>query len=114
MRIFHPHGAGIDLQDPPGSIAELKDISGHAFDGKILVDRADQGFTRFQQDAVIGVVRDCAAGSQRPSARHRAGRADDGSPHRDESKLPRRPRRVLNPSASIRKTSSNSSRERSR
>ena len=63
--ILDPDQARIDAQDSPGRVAELKDVSRHAFDGEILIDCTNEGFTRFHHDPVIRIIRDCASGSQR-------------------------------------------------
>src|ERR1700722_11755073 len=41
-----------NLKDFPRRIAELKNISGHAFDGEIFVDRADESLAGLQYHAV--------------------------------------------------------------
>ncbi len=63
--IFHANRAGIDSQNSPGCIAELENITGHALDGEVLIDCSNEGFARFEQHAVIRVVRNRAARSQR-------------------------------------------------
>ena len=45
----------------------MKDIARQAFDGEIFIDRANERFARFQDDAIIGIVRNGAAGSKRAS-----------------------------------------------
>ena len=41
MGIFHAHAARFDAPDAPGSGAQQEDIAGHAFDGEVLIQRAD-------------------------------------------------------------------------
>jgi len=62
--IFDAKSSGIDAQDTPGSVAELKDVAGEAFDGEVFVNCADESFAWFENDAVIGVFRDCATGGE--------------------------------------------------
>ena len=79
-----------------------------------LDDRADDLVLGFQQHLVIGGVGDRAAGGQRgqpraaPAAQHAVDRVVMNEA------APRRPRRVLNPSASIATLASKSARGRSR
>ncbi len=75
LRIVDPHRAGNDLQNFPRRVAELKNIARHAFDREILVDRADKCVPRLDHHAIIAIVGNRAAGSQRHQPRARAGRA---------------------------------------
>src|SRR5206468_8473482 len=43
LGVLHAHLAGVHAQDFPGSVAELENISGHALDGEVFIDRADEG-----------------------------------------------------------------------
>ena len=54
--IFHAQGASFQLQYPPTGIAELENVTGHAFDGKILVHRANKLPGRLQDHPIIGIV----------------------------------------------------------
>src|SRR5690349_11004173 len=68
MRIFNANGSGINPQDFPGSVAELKYIAGKAFDCEVLVDGSDERLAGFQQNAIIAVIGDSAAGSKSEQA----------------------------------------------
>ena len=67
--IFDADGAVDDLKNFPGGVAELENIAGETFNGEILVDRADECLSRFEHDAVIGVIGNRAAGGEREQAR---------------------------------------------
>ena len=69
MRILHAHHAALDADDAIGRVAELEDVTGEAFDGEILVDRADDHVFWLEQDLEIGIVRDRAAGGDRREPR---------------------------------------------
>ena len=69
VRIFDANHAGIDAQNLPRRVAELKDIAGQTFDGEIFVHRADERFGGFEDDAIIGVVGNRAAGRECEQAR---------------------------------------------
>ena len=56
LGIFHAQCACFQLQHPPTGIAELKNVTGHAFDGKILIHCADKFTRRFQDHPIIGIV----------------------------------------------------------
>ena len=62
MRILHAHDAALDADDAIGGVAELEDVAREAFDGKVLVDRADHHALGLEQHLEIGIVRDRAAG----------------------------------------------------
>ena len=69
LRILDSDHSRIHAQNAPGGVAELKDVPRHALDRKILVHRADEGFARFDDNTIIGIVRNRAAGSQRDETR---------------------------------------------
>ena len=69
MSVFNANRAGVDSQNPPRRVAELENIAGHAFDGKVFVYRSEECLARFKHDTIIRVVRDRAAGSQRDQPR---------------------------------------------
>jgi hypothetical protein len=72
--VFHAQAVAFDALDAVAGVAKLKDVAGHAFDGKVLVHRADDDRLRLQYDFVISRVGDGAAGHQRgkPCAAPRA------------------------------------------
>ena len=80
VRVLDPHRAALDAQDAVGGVAELEDVAGHALDGEVLVDRADDLALRLQQHLVVGVVGDGAARGERgqPRAAPAAQHAVDG------------------------------------
>ena len=69
VRVGHADGAAADLQDLPRRVAELKDVAGHALDGEVLVQRADERVVGLEDDAVVGDLGDGAAGGQREQPR---------------------------------------------
>src|SRR5438128_12131340 len=42
MCILHAYASGFDAQDAVRGIAQLENVAGQAFDGEVLVDRADE------------------------------------------------------------------------
>ena len=64
MRVLHAHQAAFDAQDAIGSVAELENVAGHAFDGEVLVDRADVLVFGLQRDLIVRRVGNGAAGGQ--------------------------------------------------
>ena len=64
MRVFHTHDAALDTHDAIRVVAELEDVAGKTFDGKVFVDAADRLVLGFQQNLVISRVWDRAAGSK--------------------------------------------------
>ena len=76
MRVLDAHDAALDAHDAIGAVAELEDVAGQAFDGEVLVDRADRLVLGLQHDLVVGGVGNGAAGGQRgqpraaPAAQH--------------------------------------------
>src|SRR5882724_2557431 len=74
MRIFDTHSAALDAQNFVGSISELKYIALQALDRKILVHSADEMRFRLQNDAIVRVVGNRTARSNRgePGALSRA------------------------------------------
>ncbi len=69
MRIFDPHRSALDPQNPIRGVAELEDIALQAFDREVFVHGADQLRFGLQHDAVVGIVRNGAAGGDRGQAR---------------------------------------------
>ena len=69
MSVLDANGPGVDPQNPPRRIAQLENIPRHALDGEIFIDGAQERLARFKHNAIIGVVRDRAAGSQREQSR---------------------------------------------
>ena len=69
LRVLDAHGAALDAQNAIGTVAELEDIAGQALDREILVDRADENVLRLHLHAVIGIVRNGAAGGEPGEAR---------------------------------------------
>jgi hypothetical protein len=69
MRVAHANSPGYDLRDLPRRVAQLKNVTSETFNGEVLVQRADEGVFRLQQDAVIGHFRDRAAGRERQQPR---------------------------------------------
>ena len=64
-----PRGpALLHAQDSVGDVAELKDIALQALDGEVLVDRADERGLWLEDDLVVGVVGNRAAGGERGEA----------------------------------------------
>src|SRR5207248_2577536 len=61
LRVGDADGAAADLQDLPRGVAELEDVAGGALDGEILVERADHGVVRLEDDLVIRDLRNRAA-----------------------------------------------------
>ena len=62
LRVGHADDAARDLEDPPGRIAQLKDVPGIRLDGEVLVQRPDEGVLRLEDDAIVGDLRDGATG----------------------------------------------------
>ncbi|VVP47538.1 hypothetical protein PS732_05230 [Pseudomonas fluorescens] len=69
LRILDPHFAGFHPQDAIGRVAELKDVAGNAFHGKVFVDAADVEALRLKHHAVVGVVRNGPAAGHRCQSR---------------------------------------------
>ncbi len=59
--VLDPHPARLDAQDPIRGIAELEDVALQALDGEVLVESADEGAGRLEDDLIVGVVGDRAA-----------------------------------------------------
>src|SRR5438309_3018943 len=68
MSVFDADCAGVDSQNSPGRVAQLKYVPRHALDRKVFVDRAEECFARLEYDAIIGIVRNRATGRQRDQA----------------------------------------------
>ena len=69
FRIFDSNHAGIHAQNSPRRVAELEDITSQTFDGEIFVHGADERFRGLEDDAIVGVVGNRAAGSERGQSR---------------------------------------------
>ena len=61
MCILDKHPALFDLQHAVGKIAELKDITRHAFKRKVFIQAADEQAFGLQDDIVIKLVGNRAA-----------------------------------------------------
>ena len=83
LRIRHADGAARDLQDPPGRVAELKDVAGRALDREVLVQRADERLVGIEHDAIVGDFGDGAARRLREQPRRRGVRGPWRGPRRD-------------------------------
>src|SRR5260370_1129620 len=68
MRVLHPDDTGLYPPDPPRGRAEQEDISHHALDRPVLVDRADERVVWLGQDPVVAELRDRTARGQRRHA----------------------------------------------
>ena len=108
-RILDAQTPGLDAQDPVRRVAELEDVPCEALDRKILVDRADQLGRRLEDDVVVGGVGNRATRRDRGEASPRRPRSIPFTASRC-TYAARWPRRVLNPSASMRTTARYSSR----
>ena len=69
LRVFHAHAAGLDAADAPRRRAEQEHVAGHALDGEILVERADDRFVGLGEHEELRVVGNRAAGRDRRQAR---------------------------------------------
>src|SRR5436309_15078229 len=56
MRIQHPHFARAHTLDLIRTVAELKDVAGETLDRKIFVERSDERFGWFKNDAIVSRV----------------------------------------------------------
>ena len=101
LRVRDADRAAADLQHAPRGVAELEDVAGHALDGEVLVERADERLVRFEDDAVVG---DSGIAPPEVSASSRDPRRPRTVPFTSSrwSSAARRPRRVENPSAAMR------------
>src|SRR5256885_13632300 len=68
MSVFDADRAGVDSQNSPGRVAQLKYVPRHALDREVFVDRAEERFARLEYDAIIGIVRNRTTGRQRDQA----------------------------------------------
>ena len=64
MRILDADPALLHAQDAVGHIAQLEDIALQALDREVLVHRADELRLRLENDLVVGVVGNGAAGGE--------------------------------------------------
>ncbi len=69
LGIVDPNFAGADPANPPGAIAEQKNIAGETFDGKIFVDFPDESFRGEFHHIVVGGIGNRAAVGDRGQAR---------------------------------------------
>src|SRR3954470_15953703 len=69
VRILDPHHAALHALDAVGIVAELEDVALQALDRKILVHGADDVVLGLEQDLIVGIVRDRAAGGERGETR---------------------------------------------
>ena len=67
--VFHVDLALFDLQDTVRGIAQLKDIAGHALEGEVLVETADEKTLRQQDHVVVELIGDGAAVGDRHQPR---------------------------------------------
>jgi hypothetical protein len=67
--IGHPQSGALHPQHPPGGVAQLKDIAGHAVNGEVFIHGADDMPLRFGHDVVVGGIRDRAATGKRGKPR---------------------------------------------
>ncbi len=65
LRVLHPHRPPLDALNAIGGVAELEHVAGHALDGEVLVDAADDVVLGLQHHLIVGGVGDRAAGGQR-------------------------------------------------
>ena len=82
VRVLDAHDARLDAPDPPRRRAEQEDVAGHALDGEVFVERADDVSVGLGDDGVVGGLGDRAAGGDRGEARAAARRAAGRSPDR--------------------------------
>ena len=69
MRIADPHHTRANLQHLPRGVAELKHIAGRALDREVLVERADEGLVRIEDDPVVSDFGNRAARGDGQAAR---------------------------------------------
>ena len=69
VRVLDADAAGLDAQDALAGVAELEDVAGDALDREVLVDGADVGALRLEDDGVVAGLGDRAARGQRGQAR---------------------------------------------
>ena len=55
----------MDLENTIGRITQLKDVAGHAFEGEVFVQRADEQLTGQQRDVVVELIGNGAAVGER-------------------------------------------------
>ena len=56
LGVFHSYLSPLNPADFPRGVSQEENISGHAFNREILVDRAHEGFIRFGDDIIVSVV----------------------------------------------------------
>src|SRR5438128_81247 len=80
MRVFDADDPALHALDLVAAVSELKNITGEAFNGEVLVHCTDEVVLGLKQDLIVGVIRDGAAGGQRrqPRATPAAQQAIDG------------------------------------
>ena len=69
MRVLHAHAAGFDAADAPRGRPEQEHVAGHALDGEVFVERADDGSVGLGDHEVLRVVGNRAAGGDRGQPR---------------------------------------------
>jgi hypothetical protein len=65
MGVLDAEVALIETKDPPARVAQLEDVTGHAFDREIFIDGPDEFPLWFEDYAVISVIRNGAATGDR-------------------------------------------------
>src|SRR5262249_31687004 len=63
LGILDPDLAGLDSEDPPRRVPELKYVALQAFDGEVLIDGPDRDLARLEYHLVVGSVGDGSARS---------------------------------------------------
>ncbi len=61
VSVYDPDAAALDTPDLPRRVAQQEHVSGHALDGEVLVDGANEGLLRVGNDVVVSRVRNRAA-----------------------------------------------------
>ena len=80
LGIFNTHSPRLHTKNFPGRIAQLENITRHAFDGEVFVHRSDLHPGRLQHDFIVSRVGNGAAGSdgRQPRSAPRAQTVIDG------------------------------------
>ncbi len=68
LGVFHANTALLDAKNSVGDVAELKNIALQALDGEVLVHSADESGLWLEDDLIVGVVGNRAAGGERGEA----------------------------------------------
>jgi hypothetical protein len=69
VRVLDADAAGLDAQDAVARVAELEDVAGDALDREVLVDGADVGALRLEDDGVVAALGDRPARGERGQPR---------------------------------------------